>query len=321
MKDFKGKTAFITGGASGIGLGIAKAFAKAGMNIVIADFRQEAIDKALPIFKENGWPAHGVLLDVTDREAYVRAADEAEAVFGKIHILVNNAGVGIMEGFIWEASYEDMDFALEINFKSVLNGIKTILPRILKHGEEGWVVSTASKNGLIPLGGMVLYNATKRAVMATMETLAIDLQGTNVGASVFCPGPFRTNLGTTTDAISSKHLGRPFIQKGATPDPNAPKVDMSKVDMSKMERDPDEAGERVLRGIVRGDLFILTHAEWKKGWVEHADAVTRAIPDEVPDEMFMKVFSRNVGNAIYNRQQPVPAYEMGEVFKEIEYHP
>ena len=318
MKDFKGKTAFITGGASGIGLGIAKAFAKAGMNIVIADFRQEAIDAALPIFKENGWPVHGVLLDVTDREAYVRAADEAEAVFGKIHILVNNAGVGIMEGFIWEASYEDMDFALEINFKSVLNGIKTILPRILAHGEEGWVVSTASKNGLIPLGGMVLYNATKRAVMATMETLAIDLQGTNVGASVFCPGPFRTNLGTTTDAISSKHLGRPFIQKGATPDPNAPKVDMSKVDMSKMERDPDEAGERVLRGIVRGDLFILTHAEWKKGWVEHADAVTRAIPDEVPDEMFMKVFSRNVGNAIYNRQQPVPAYEMGEVFKEIE---
>ena len=258
MKNFKGKTAFITGGASGLGLGIAKAFARAGMNIVIADFRQEAIDAALPIFKANSWPVHGVLLDVTDREAYVRAADEAERVFGKIHILVNNAGVGIMEGFIWEASYEDMDFALEINFKSVLNGIKTILPRILAHGEEGWVVSTASKNGLIPLGGMVLYNATKRAVMATMETLAIDLQGTNVGASVFCPGPFRTNLGATTDAISSRHLGRPFVQKGATPDPNAPKVDMSKVDMSKMERDPEEAGERVLRGILRGDLFIFT---------------------------------------------------------------
>ena len=297
MKNFKGKTAFITGGASGLGLGIAKAFARAGMNIVIADFRQEAIDAALPIFKANSWPVHGVLLDVTDREAYVRAADEAERVFGKIHILVNNAGVGIMEGFIWEASYEDMDFALEINFKSVLNGIKTILPRILAHGEEGWVVSTASKNGLIPLGGMVLYNATKRAVMATMETLAIDLQGTNVGASVFCPGPFRTNLGATTDAISSRHLGRPFVQKGATPDPNAPKVDMSKVDMSKMERDPEEAGERVLRGILRGDLFIFTHAEWMKGWLEHADAVTRAIPDEVPDELFMRVSARSVGTA------------------------
>jgi len=318
MKDFKGKTAFITGGASGLGLGIAKAFARAGMNIVIADFRQEAIDGALPLFRENGWPAHGILLDVMDREAFVRAADEAEAVFGKIHVLVNNAGIGLMEGPIWEASYEDMDFALEINYKSVLNGIKTILPRILRHGEEGWVVSTASKNGLIPLGGMVLYNATKRAVMATMETLAIDLQGTNVGASVFCPGPFRTNLNTTTNEIRVKHLGQPFNRKGPTPDPNAPKIDLSQVDMSKMERDPDEAGERVLRGILRGDLFILTHAEWKKGWQEHADAVTRAIPEETPDEVFMQVFSRNVGNAIYNRQESVPAYHMGDVFRELE---
>ena len=316
MKDFQGKTAFITGGASGIGLGIARALAKKGANVVLADFRREALDAALPMFRENGWKAHGVLLDVTDREAYVRAADEAEAVFGKIHILVNNAGVGIMEGPIWEASYEDMDFAVEINFKSVLNGIKTILPRILKHGEEGWVVSTASKNGLIPLGGMVLYNATKRAVMATMETLAIDLQGTNVGASVFCPGPFRTNLGATTGEISTKHLGRPFIQKGATPDPNAPKIDRSKIDMTKLERDPDEAGERVVRGIMRGDLFILTHGEWKKGWEEHAAAVARAIPDEEPDELFMKVFSRNVGNAIYNKQTSVPAYHMGDIYKE-----
>ena len=316
MKDFKGKTAFVTGGASGLGLGIAKAFAKEGMNVVIADFRQEALDSAAAIFEENGWPCLPVKLDVTDRVAYVAAADAAEARFGKIHILVNNAGIGLMEGKIWEASYDDIDFALEINYKSVLNGIKTILPRILAHGEEGWVVSTASKNGLIPLGGMVLYNATKRAVMATMETVAIDLQGTNVGASVFCPGPFRTNLNTTTNEIRIKHLGQPFVKKGPTPDPNAPKVDFSKIDMSKMERDPEEAGERVLRGIKRGDLFILTHAEWKKGWMEHADAVTRAIPDEEPNEDFMLVFSRNVGNPIYNKQKQVPAYHMGDVFKE-----
>ena len=208
MKDFKGKTAFITGGASGLGLGIAKAFARAGMNIVIADFRQEAIDSALPVFRDNGWSAHGILLDVMDREAFVRAADEAEAVFGKIHILVNNAGIGLMEGPIWEASYDDMDFALEINYKSVLNGIKTILPRILRHGEEGWVVSTASKNGLIPLGGMVLYNATKRAVMATMETLAIDLQGTPVGASVFCPPPPTRSASSTWASPSTRRAPR-----------------------------------------------------------------------------------------------------------------
>ena len=143
IQDFHGKTAFVTGGASGLGLGIAKALARRGANIVIADFRQEALDAALPLFREQGWPCRPVLLDVMDREAFVRAADEAEAAFGKIHILVNNAGIGLMEGPIWEASYEDMDFAIDINFKSVLNGIKTILPRILKHGEEGWVVSTS----------------------------------------------------------------------------------------------------------------------------------------------------------------------------------
>ncbi len=312
IQDFHGKTAFITGGASGLGLGIARALAKRGANIVIADFRQEALDAALPLFREQGWPCHPVLLDVMDREAFQRAADEAEAAFGKIHILVNNAGIGLMEGPIWEASYEDMDFAIDINFKSVLNGIKTVLPRILKHGEEGWVVSTSSKNGIIPLPGMVLYNSTKRAVMAVMETLALDLQGTNVGASVFCPGPFRTNLNVTTDKIREMHLGAPFAKRFSPNKGAVKKEDLKGLDMAGKERDPAEAGERVVRGIMRGDLFIFTHAEWKKGWQEHADAITRAIPDEVPDPDFIKVFPRNVAAPIYNRQTQVPAWKPEE---------
>ena len=306
MIDLNGKTAFITGGASGLGLGIAKACAKEGMNVVIADFRQEALDGALAVFKESGWSAHAILLDVTDRVAFAAAADEAEAVFGKIHVLVNNAGIGHREGRIWETSYEDMDFFIDINYKSILNGIKTIVPRILKHGEGGHVVSTSSKNGLIPVPGMVLYNSTKRAVMAIMETLAIDLEGTGVGASVFCPGPHKTHLGESTAALREKQLGAPFspvdpskLQKTIAFDPG--------IDFSKMERTPEEAGERVVRGIKRGDLFILTHAEWKPGWEAHAAAVTRAFPDETPDETFMQVFRLHVGNPIYDKQTQVPA--------------
>lgn len=308
MKDFKGKTAFITGGASGIGLGIANAFAKEGMNIVIADFRQAAIDEALPIFKEHDWPAHGILLDVTDRAAFIKAADEAEAIFGKIHVLVNNAGIGHREGNIWETSYEDIDFFIDINYKSIINGIKTILPRILKHGEEGHIVSTASKNGLVPVPGMVLYNSTKRAVMAIMETLAIDLEGTGVGASVFCPGPFKTNLGQSTNSLREKQLGTPFLppaQSNMTPtidlDPN--------IDINSLVRSPDEAGACVVRGIKRGDLFILTHAEWKPGWEAHAAAVTRAFPEEEPNKDFMKVFRLHVGNPIYDKQKQVPTFD------------
>ena len=310
MKDLKGKTAFVTGGASGLGLGIAKACAKEGMNVVIADFRQEGINAVLPVFKANGWAAHGIQLDVTDREAYVRAADEAEAVFGKLHVLVNNAGIGHVDGNIWETSYEEMDFFIDINYKSVLNGIKTIVPRILKHGEGGHIVSTSSKNGLIPVPGMVLYNSTKRAVMAIMETLAIDLKGTGVGSSVFCPGPYQTSLGKTTDALRTKHLGQPYEPLDPAKMPK-PKIDDSKIDLSKLERDPDEAGERVVRGIKRGDLFILTHAEWKPGWEAHAAAVTRAFPDEVPNKDFMTVFDRHVRSAIYDEQTQVPAFKAG----------
>ncbi len=97
MENLQGKTAFITGGASGMGLGIAKACAREGMNVIIADFRQSALDEALKIFKDHGWPVYGICLDVTDRVAYAKAADEAEAAFGKIHVLVNNAGISTFE--------------------------------------------------------------------------------------------------------------------------------------------------------------------------------------------------------------------------------
>ena len=135
MKNLEGRVAFITGAASGIGLGIAKACGKAGMKVIIADVRQQAIDEVLPYFQEKGWPVHGIQLDVTDREAYAKAADEAESVFGKIHLLVNNAGVEVPARPLWESTFEDCDFIVGVNIQGILNGIITILPRMLKHGE------------------------------------------------------------------------------------------------------------------------------------------------------------------------------------------
>ncbi|SHI07932.1 NADP-dependent 3-hydroxy acid dehydrogenase YdfG [Sporobacter termitidis DSM 10068] len=308
MENLTGKTAFITGGASGLGLGIAKACAKAGMNIVIADFRQQAIDEALPAFKENGWPAHGIQLDVTDRAAYVKAADEAEAVFGKLHVLVNNAGIGIPEGKVWEDDFKDVDLAIDVNYRGVLNGIMTIVPRILKHGEGGHVVSTASKAGLVPVPGFTLYNSLKMAVVTVMETLACDLQGTGVGASVFCPGPFQTNLGLSSGEVRAKHLGvelPPF----APPPPKDGEAPPPQADFTKIIRYPEEAGERVVRGIRRGDLYIITHADFKKGWDARAAAVSRAFPDEPLSDDFQKVFSILTYNPVFEKQTQVPAFE------------
>ncbi|NLP37337.1 MAG: SDR family NAD(P)-dependent oxidoreductase [Firmicutes bacterium] len=310
MENLAGKTAFITGGASGLGLGIAKACAKEGMNIVIADLRQNAIDEALPIFEENGWPVLGIQLDVTDREAYVKAADEAEAKFGKIHVLVNNAGIGVPEGPVWKDSYKDVDLAIEVNYKGVLNGIMTILPRILKHGEGGHVVSTASKAGLVPVPGFTLYNSLKMAVITVMETLATDLAGTNVGSSVFCPGPFQTNLGLSSSEVRAKHLGEEMPAPTPPPPPKDGEAPPPPpVDFSTVIRNADEAGERVVRGIKRGDLYILTHAEFKRGVQARAEAMLRAFPDEPINEDFNKVFGILTYNPVFEKQTQVPAFK------------
>jgi len=308
MDNLKGKTAFITGGASGIGLGIAKACAKEGMNIVIADMRQDAIDEALKIFKENGWPAHGICLDVTDREAYKKAADEAESVFGNIHLLANNAGIGCANGPLWAVSPEETDLAVKVNMVAILNGIQTIVPRMLSHGESSHVVSTSSKAALLVVPGCGLYNATKSAVVGIMETLAMDLQGTNVGASVFCPGGFSTNLGVSSQFVTKAHLG----DKASPPPPPPPPREDGKAPppmagWDEVIRSPDDAGERVVRGVKRGDLYILTHSEFKRGVEARFNAILRAFPDEVPNPRYAEVFPILVYNDIFDKQTQVPA--------------
>ena len=304
MRDLAGKTAFITGGASGIGLGIAKACGKAGMKVVIADVRRSAIDEALPYFEENSLPAIGIELDVTDREAYKKAADEAEAKFEKIHVLINNAGVEVPFGPIWKSSFKDCDYIIGVNIYGVMNGILTIVPRILAHGEPGHIVSTASMAGLSVVPGAGLYSATKHAVIGIMETLASDLSGTNIGASAFCPGPVTTNITPSSLEV------RPEQLRDETPsqEPRTRREPPKDVDLSPLEgfvKTPEEIGERVVRGILRGDLYILTHLEFREGVRARSDALMRAFPDEPYNEKryeLMRMMNSPVYNKIFETQ-------------------
>src|SRR5581483_3466663 len=138
MKEVRNKVAFITGGASGIGLGMAGAFVAAGMKVVLADLRKDHIDEALALFERRGESGnvHTVRVDVTDRTALAAAADEAERVFGKVHVLANNAGIGI-QGPFNGITYADWDFGMAVNLGGVINGLQTFLPRIRAHGEGG----------------------------------------------------------------------------------------------------------------------------------------------------------------------------------------
>jgi NAD(P)-dependent dehydrogenase (short-subunit alcohol dehydrogenase family) len=300
MKDVKGKVAFVTGGASGIGLGISKVFAKNGMKVVFVDMRQDALDEAFAWFKENGYGelVHPLYLNVTDREAYAAAADEAEKVFGKIHVLVNNAGVG-SGGSVVTSTYKDWDYSMQVNVGGVINGIVTILPRILAHGEGGHVVSTSSTVGLFAMIGCGIYTTTKFAVTGLMESLASELEGTGVGASVLYPGGTTTNLGLSSTVNRPDELKNENEPQMAPPSGSRPMMDTSTF------MDPVEVGERVLRAIKRNDIFIHTHPEFRDGIRCRQDAVLRAIPDEPPNvrrAAVLRGFGTLVYNPIYERQ-------------------
>ncbi len=196
MEDLQGKIAIVTGGASGIGLGIAKRLVAAGMKVVLADLRQDHLDTALDDFarSQQGRSVHGIRLDVTDRAAMAAAADETERVFGKLHVAVNNAGVGI-EGPLSAATYDDWDFGLGVNLGGVVNGLQTFVPRIRAHGEGGHVVNTASLAGMVTMpANMAIYAAGKAAVIALSESIRGELADSNIGVSVLCPGPIKSNI-------------------------------------------------------------------------------------------------------------------------------
>jgi NADP-dependent 3-hydroxy acid dehydrogenase YdfG len=289
MQDVSGRTAFVTGGASGMGLGMARAFLEAGMNVVIADIRRDALDEA--VGQLGHARVHPFVLDVTDREAWAKVADAVQARVGNVHVLALNAGVGV-SGPMSTATFKDWDFNLSVNVGGVVNGLVTLLPRMQRHGEEGHIVATSSTGGFSAVGTAGLYCTAKFAVAGMMESLATELDGTLLGASVFFLGPVLTRPDYRKNDVAVR------ASSGAG---GPPPVDTS-VFMS-----PEEAGRRVLRGIRRGDLFIMTHPEFRRGIEARNAALLRAVPIEPPNEARAAVVAR-FGTLIYN-----PIYDQQRV--------
>jgi NAD(P)-dependent dehydrogenase (short-subunit alcohol dehydrogenase family) len=274
MQDVKGKVAFVTGGSSGIGRGIALAFARAGMCVVVSGRRQAHLDESAELFESEGLDVHGVRLDVTDREAVEQAAAETEERFGAVHVLVNNAGIGLGGHSIADARQGDWDWIIDVNIKGVAHGLQAFLPRIRAHGEGGHIVNTSSMGGLLPVVAG-LYSMTKAAVIALSETLHIELAGENIGVSAYCPGPVRSNIGSGTADRPARYADTGY----GPPDPERAKRMHTMPYMS-----AEEAGERVLNGVRRNDLFILTHPEFREGVRERSETLLQAFPDEPINE-------------------------------------
>ena len=259
MRDVTGKTAFITGGASGMGLAMARSFAKAGMKVVIADIEQAALDAAQAEFEASNAEFLTLALDVTDRAAMAAAADTAEARFGQVHVVCNNAGVAV-GGPIDQMSYNDWDWVTRVNLDGVVNGIVTFTERIKAHGEGGHFVNTASMAGHLSIPGLSVYTATKFAVVGISETMLADLGPHHIGVSVLCPGVVNTNIFNSdrnrpedlagTDASTLLVGNLPAEEQAAR---------LEELRAGALQ--PAVVGDMVLHAIREDEFYIFTHPE------------------------------------------------------------
>jgi NAD(P)-dependent dehydrogenase (short-subunit alcohol dehydrogenase family) len=253
MMDISGKTAIVTGAASGIGLGIATALAEAGANVVIADIQKDAAEAAAHGLSGTNKRVMPVRIDVTQEQSVLDALAEAERNFGKLHIACNNAGVPMHGTRLIDVQRGDWDFVIGVNIWGVIHGIRHFLPAILKHGEEGHIVNTASVAGFQNRRGTGQgpYSMSKYAVLSLSEALEHELEGTNVGVSVLCPGPIATNIARGA-RNRPNHMGGPQIRA------NEEAVLAERLATTGL--DPKRVGERVVDAIRTKTFYAFVSA-------------------------------------------------------------
>lgn len=280
MKDFAGRTAFVTGGANGVGIGIVRNLLERGAKVAIADIRQDSIDRALQSLDNR--EVMGVQLDVASRDGFKAAADEVEAKFGPVSILVNNAGVNLFQP-IEESSYDDWDWLLGVNLHGVINGVQTFVPRMVervKAGQQvgGHVVNTASMAAFLAGGSPGIYNTTKYAVRGLSESLRYSLLQYGIGVSVLCPGLVKSYIYASDDIR-----------------PDGLKAQMKAVDTTAVERlagvhefgmEPDVIGARVVEAMEANRLYIFSHPDHKDELREVFDYILDHYQDYPKDPGF-----------------------------------
>ena len=252
MKDFTGRTAFVTGGANGIGIGLVRALLAQGCNVAIADIRSESIEAALKSLRDQR--VMGVQVDVSSREAMARAADRVEAKFGTVSLLFNNAGINLFQT-VEESSYDDWDWVMGVNLHGPINGVMTFVPRMIAAGKGGYIVNTASMAAFLAAGVPAIYNTTKFAVRGLSESLRASLAPHGIGVSVLCPGLVKSYIYASND-IRPEHLKR-----------EAKPVDAANVkrlaEIHEFGMEPDVIAARVLEAMRENRFHIFTHPEFK----------------------------------------------------------
>ena len=292
MEQFKDKVAFVTGAASGIGLGIAGACLRAGMKVVITDVRKAALDAAAAALAGQG-KVVPLVLDVTDREQWAACAARVASQLGDVDLLCSNAGVNFV-GPTQMATYEDWDFALRVNLGGTINAVRTFAAAMSNSGRGGHIVITSSVSGLFTGAGAGVYVTSKFALVGLAESLRADLRESGVGVSVLCPGPVKSELFESTQQVRPPELAA----SGSVPvvPPGTVRADTA---IFRTAPTGAEIGELVLQGVRRNDLYILTHPEIRPVLEARAAALLRALPAGTVSEERIQAQSRLLDASLY----------------------
>jgi NAD(P)-dependent dehydrogenase (short-subunit alcohol dehydrogenase family) len=265
MDDFQGRVAVVTGGGSGIGAAMARAFAREGAKVVLADLDRAAMDRVAAEIQSAGGEAVGIEADVTKLSSVRKLAERAFERHGAVHVLCNNAGVGVF-GPLASATHEDWEWVMNVNFWGVVHGIEVFLPRLIEQRQGGHIVNTASMAGLAGMPGLGVYCASKFAVVGLTESLNRELKGTGIGASVLCPMIVNTQIGDS-ERNRPPELRNPGAEKPSLADAQ---YTVSRV------IEPNAVAERVVRAIREKALYVLTHRESRDILRRHAERLATA---------------------------------------------
>ncbi len=302
METLTGKVAFITGGASGIGLGMARAFLEEGMKVALADWSDDHIARAKEQLAGNN-AVHFVKANVADRDSLRAAVEETLQAFGKIHVLCNNAGVN-GGGTAASENFDEWDRAIAINLGGVVNGTKIIAPIIRQQGEGGHIVNTSSMAGVVPLPGLAAYSTAKYAVRGFSESLRIQLAKEGIGVSCLFPGATRTAIVPLPedDPEHIKEDGAPQFLKDLW-------------DAMRGAIDPFDTGKAVVEAIKANRFYIFTNREFLDEVKQRHREIEDAFPNDEPTPgrvKFETMRADMVRDLMAPGNRPVPTRKEGE---------
>ncbi len=299
LKEIAGKVAYITGASSGIGLATARVLREAGMKVVLGYIMDDQIREAMTHFKPDDPDVFAIKHDVLDRDGWERTADAIDKRYGRTHLLVNNAGVGL-NARATGATLNDWEWGVGVNFWGPVHGVRTFLPRMRAHNQGAHLATVCSISGMFAGSGNGVYTVSKYAACGLMEELRIELHETNIGTSVLFPGFTATNIGQAERYRPERYRNEPAAAS-STATPRAAGGGGPAARPGGAQMDPLEVAYCLLDGIRNNDLFIFSHPEWRTGTKMRFDAILASFVDRpvpaarVPaDPLRTPVYAREV---------------------------